>query len=73
MVPAEGELLDLALTWWGVHMRRPIDNITSVGLDGRAVLHFTWEGEDGPMPYDLPLIDLHRWSITGVRTTARSL
>lgn len=72
-IPAEGELLELAVRWWLVHMRRPADNITAVGLDGRGVLHFTWEDDDGPLPYDLPLIDLHRWNLTGVKTTTRSL
>lgn len=73
MIPAEGQLLELALLWWAIHMKRPVDGITAVDLDGRGVLHFTWEDDDGPMPYDLPLIDLHRWNITGRRTVTRSL
>jgi hypothetical protein len=72
IIPAQDGLLELALAWWVVHMRRPVDNITAVGLDGRGVLHFVWQ-DDETMPYELPLIDLHRWNLTGVRTTTRSL
>jgi hypothetical protein len=72
-ISARGQLLELALTWWVNHMRRPVDNITAVELAGDANLHFIWTGEDGPIPYQLPLIDLHRWHLTGVRTTVRSI
>lgn len=71
-IQARNGLLELALTWWVTHMRRPVDNITAVELDGAGNLHFIWTGDDGPMPYELPMIDLHRWRLTGVKTTTRS-
>lgn len=72
-LPARGQLLDLAIQWWLVHMRRDPKFITAVELDGDGLLYFVWEDDDGPQPYVLPLIDLHRWHVTGEKTKTRHL
>lgn len=72
-IPAEGDLLTLAIAWWLAHMRRDPEHLTSVGIDGAGCIHFVWELDDGPQPYDLPVVDLLLWQWTGDPTKIRSL
>lgn len=72
IIPAQGQLLELAIAWWVVHMRRDPQFITAVGIDGNAVLHYVWDDGEVCDPYDLSLLDLHIWHLTGQRTTVRS-
>lgn len=72
-VALEGDLLDLAVAWWLAHMGRSPEHLTALGIDGAGIIHFTWEDDDGPQPYALPVVDLLLWQWTGQPTKIRSL